>query len=510
MDLLKWMYLAISLSVLRCISCGQNETAPQNPRNLKRFQDIPQALNYMYGYLPEFMPMEEKCKRYAVLASCTPNGLPYESTVKEIVMMHNNILNRHYRELEPDKLILLYSTTIDRYRVTQLAPPFIDLIECLKNIDIPEATEYAFDEELVLLLDIYKRILGRTDTVLELEKLDLFKFPQAFFAALNQLFKGFIEVDMALDSAYQPSITITRTLQPGEQLPFYSKRELTDEQIKFRRRERSRLAQRRIRILDAESLRNQNRRSREQRQEKRKRQERLIFTHPANTPEEIEAKRRLQERRQQDCRRRFMKRQQFNIERVTGLTGKHRGPNTPFQATDQLAQRQQSGSIVYEVPPWKQVSQEVQAQPDASLSQDLQQASAINGRRICDADARELVQLMRNIVETYTSTNRPIYLRHRCRMHNTNLNLETGHGQFDTSMTATLATNPNITAQSELEYKEDLSQDDLINCANQLDSEEIMRLLSDDLLGEAPAPAEPVVNPEPPDPIFPPNSSNDK
>lgn len=149
--------LALSLQSIAVIN-----SVPDEPlKDGKRFRSIPKALNYLHSCLPDDMPLEEKCKRYAVLLSMpSTNGIPYGASVISLAAQDAVSLNEYYWSIDAIRLGAYYMSAIDGYRISKLAPPFIDLVECLRRMNSRESREYLGNQELNIVIDLYKQVLG--------------------------------------------------------------------------------------------------------------------------------------------------------------------------------------------------------------------------------------------------------------------------------------------------------------------------------------------------------------
>lgn len=279
---------------------------PNKNPDLVSFQDVPEALNYMHRYLPDHLSMDEKCKKFAVLASHTATYLnPSEATVYRVVTTEPDELDRQYAEIDTDRLISLLTNVIDRYRVTQLAPAFVDIVNCLRLIDSPAARAFVHNDELVLIVDLYKRILGRDDVEVDIDHINLSLFHPAFKDSLNRLFKGYYHAD----TRQRPHIIQLKAgVEPGQDAVESSSRpskRLSAEEVAYRRRERSRLTQRRLRCLHPDTVREQDRKYHEARRSRIKLQEAIILSLPASTAREQQIKDQLQAKRNAEQMRLF-------------------------------------------------------------------------------------------------------------------------------------------------------------------------------------------------------------
>lgn len=249
----------------------------------RRFKDVPAALNYLYRSLPFGMSVQERCKRYGVLVSmAAATGIPYEPSVDILIAMDNETINEQYEKIDVASLSSGYMKAVDVYRITRLAPPFIDLIECLRQLDTPLTQTFLNNIELLAIVDLYKQVLG-IERKVGLKDLDLNQFRPTFRATLKNLFEGYFDVDLIDGSSvikpYRHILKLKNTNDPNlpkeEQVRL--KRVLRQQRYRerhlHRQRERSRLAQKRLRIENPELVRTRDRlRSQRRREQRRIRQ----------------------------------------------------------------------------------------------------------------------------------------------------------------------------------------------------------------------------------------------
>lgn len=297
-------FTLVSSSLISSIDCEDHDKKPPLIPAKKRFNDVSQAINYMYERLPDDMSMEEKCKRYAVLSlKSLSEKRPYETTVSNVVTMDKNNLDRHYRTIDINRLSGLYMSAIDRYRITQLAPPFIDLVECLSQIDTTAVRSYLTNWELVVILDLYKQVLGLPG-VISLHSLDITNFHSAFWSTLRNLFKQYLNIDRIFSGTVLKQIK--NSMDPPEAIVGTSLSDVEDQryrkqQFLNRRREQSRLAQQRLRILNQDK----REKNRLHQQERREREKQIYRSHDSPVVDEI--RRRAQERRGRASERRIQR-----------------------------------------------------------------------------------------------------------------------------------------------------------------------------------------------------------
>lgn len=65
-----------------------------------RFRAMTAAIEHLNECPPASMPLEEKCKRYAILLSvATSAGVPYESNAYKLLTIDDDSLNQQYKTI---------------------------------------------------------------------------------------------------------------------------------------------------------------------------------------------------------------------------------------------------------------------------------------------------------------------------------------------------------------------------------------------------------------------------
>lgn len=191
--------LAISTIALFTITC--NIRCTPDSYMTQELSDVTEAVNRMQRSLTHQMPIEEKCIRYAILLSMSAKtGVPYGLTVSQLAKLNIDVLRKRYREIDTEKLGSLYMSTIDRYRASQLAPAFLDLVECLKRSDLPIVSMY-LDEELFLLFNLYRKVLYNNEPAnqIDLRTVDISRFHPSFRLSLRSLFRDHLKDECLKD-----------------------------------------------------------------------------------------------------------------------------------------------------------------------------------------------------------------------------------------------------------------------------------------------------------------------
>lgn len=315
MDSIGWKYSAFRnfslILFVSIIDCGDDTYLRYRTG---RFRDISQAVTFMKENLPLHVSNEELCKKYAILSNKSLNErFPMESTVLEVARMGVGELDRQYNELSIDRMIYAYMSVIDRYRVTKLAPPMLDIVECLKQIDTPVVQAYLSNEELLVILDLYKQVLGLPGTKIDIKSLDMTKFHQPFWDTLRNHFSEYFDVDAIF------SDSVIRSMNPSNVVGPQLQKDHLDEgiqksqkrQAKNRRREHSRLTQQRLRLMYPDTVRQYQ----GERRRLRKELEQSLLSQSDTTPDKVEAMRLMNERRKRRNEQRQLRLKQLRDQR---------------------------------------------------------------------------------------------------------------------------------------------------------------------------------------------------
>lgn len=251
---------------------------------------MPKALNYLHDLLT-LATLEEKCQKYAVLLSlAAATRVPYESDVLELVTIDYAVLSRQYHAINVTELSSLYMSATEKYRVTRLGPAFIEIIECLKMMHTPLVEKYLSNIELKITLDLYKRVLGKTDGPMDVDSLDLMMVHPTFLANLRKLFEGQLDIDELFGMSHVQKSGRSLTMGPADftntagqvnpdlqlgtassgETKRVSRQKAYRERNRLRMRERSRITLQRLRLLNPEAMREQNRIHKQQYRERKK------------------------------------------------------------------------------------------------------------------------------------------------------------------------------------------------------------------------------------------------
>lgn len=265
-----------------------------------RCNDVSAAMNYLHDTLPNQMPMEEKCKRYAVLSSfLSTKGPPRSRVMCKYFVSSDEQLEQIYRKLEAnDELPLLYMQAIDGYRsASHIGPPFLELIECLKKIDKPYIDLYLNNPELVLIVDLHKRILQSPNFKIDLRQIDKLHLSKAFISSLKYLFKDNLLEDISQNRDPEPLTRKEEAICNEQRREL--ERKIREQQIRhpkgrrdprrmltsYRHREQERLRKQRLKLVQPTVERTKAReRQRKLRERQKLEDEKHPYLAPSNRP----------------------------------------------------------------------------------------------------------------------------------------------------------------------------------------------------------------------------------
>lgn len=273
-------------------------------------KNVADAIDRLYESLSNEIPMEARCKRYAVFLSMAESAPTNELALLQLSSMEDDMLNKLYQEMSPVDRAFLYTNAIDIYRKTLLKPAFIDLIECLKEADLLDT--YLNDPESVIMVDLYRRALGPPISAIDLDSVDLGAFSPAFRTTLEKLFEKHSENLVQVPDRSASQINLFNQLSPS----YSSQSKLAELFIKrteerLRKKENKRERNRRYRERHLERIRERDR-LRNKKKERVNEKPSPNETMPTQRPEEssdrqssrIERSRRLNRERQRRYRER--------------------------------------------------------------------------------------------------------------------------------------------------------------------------------------------------------------
>lgn len=190
MDSVVWLHVTIAAVITIAVDCMKPGLGDDLEYAKLRSYEV---MDEYHKTLDDRMTLDERCKRYAVMASfLSTKGRPLSSARSLACMLSEEDINKLYSKLVAnDELPALYMTTIDGYRAaSHLGPPFLDLIECLKKIEKPFIHTYLNNPELTLIIELHKQVLQAPDKKIDFGKMDLAHLPPAFRTSLIHLFKN--------------------------------------------------------------------------------------------------------------------------------------------------------------------------------------------------------------------------------------------------------------------------------------------------------------------------------
>lgn len=174
---------------------GATVERDEDIRIVSRYKNMSEATNSLYqALIDQSVPFESRCKRYVVLLSMAANkGIPYETTVSQLSSLQEHTVDAHSRNVDARRKSMLLMAAIDRYRVSKLEPPFIELLQCLKQIDLPQVQVYLSDRELILLENLYYHILSSPDSKIDMSQVNVDDLHPDFFRTLRIIFSGHLK-----------------------------------------------------------------------------------------------------------------------------------------------------------------------------------------------------------------------------------------------------------------------------------------------------------------------------
>lgn len=196
MNLVKWCALAVATFTVSLLSIRIDiECSPLHfdYRLVGKCHDIPEAVNFLNQSLPVGMPLEERCKRYALLSQIhRQRRLPSRLEIFRLSELPAADVDIRFQAIDDRQLSDFYMTAIDGYRAMELAPPVIELYECLRMFDTSYGAMYLKNPELSFTVDLYRRVLESPDGKIDLDLVELRNFYPAFQERIRYLFKDYI------------------------------------------------------------------------------------------------------------------------------------------------------------------------------------------------------------------------------------------------------------------------------------------------------------------------------
>lgn len=237
-------------------------------------ENVIDAINRLHASLPDEMPLEAKCKRYAILLSMIhSNGVTEHLALLQISGMSEKVVNMLYEEINPGETATRYLNVIDSYRSSHLEPAFMDIIKCSRKIVFEHLTydstawlrTYLDHPELTMIVKLYKQALKPPASAIDLESVDLSPFQPEFRSRLQKLFEKHSEVieqnyrhnSCQINAFNQMSSSYLSLLIKAQSFIEQTEKRLRQKEL---RRER----QRRFRERHLETIREKNRVRREQ------------------------------------------------------------------------------------------------------------------------------------------------------------------------------------------------------------------------------------------------------
>lgn len=95
---LRWIERFAFALLLSSISCSPDRN---HARDLEVIlcDDLAETIDYVYQRVPALMTLQEKCKRYALIASfAKPRGRLYHRAISTVLRMPDDELDQQYQE----------------------------------------------------------------------------------------------------------------------------------------------------------------------------------------------------------------------------------------------------------------------------------------------------------------------------------------------------------------------------------------------------------------------------
>lgn len=193
MKSLNWSYFAVIISVISNVGCIPSDI--EDEEGLISRNGIPGALNYLIRDFPKNMTLDDRCEMYAVLLSqIDRKHRTHRRAVSQVLAMKKDEVKEHYERLPRDALTELYMNGIDNYRsAASLAPPFLELVECLRRLGGPVIDFYLRNPELIIIMDFYKQILANPESKINMTSMNLDVFQPTFVESLRYIFGKHLE-----------------------------------------------------------------------------------------------------------------------------------------------------------------------------------------------------------------------------------------------------------------------------------------------------------------------------
>lgn len=242
---IKWsrIFTSIFLYVLIPTYLSCSPSGRYNINLTRKCIDIARSVSRLHSMFPGNMSLEDRCKRYAVTSSILGSKDRSRRVAIDTVVGDVHILQRYHDEIFPADLGPLYMNIIDGFRLSQLEPALLDVIECLHQVDTPAAKAYLGNREIGVIIDLYNRVVRSPDTKIDIDTVHCLSKHPAFGMSLIRLFTKYLP--------NAPTIDLDkRILGASSSSTSTSKRLLTP----YKYREFDRLQKQRQKIMEPESF----------------------------------------------------------------------------------------------------------------------------------------------------------------------------------------------------------------------------------------------------------------
>lgn len=186
-----WVCLAVTF----CLTLNLTECCPTDKDGSKdqRCIEALEAIDHLYENLPVGVSLQEKCKRYAILSTLiVSRGQARHKAALFVSKLAEVELTLLCHRIDQGELVKLYTNLVEVYRAGGLRPPFLELIECLGQIDMPSAKAYLQSRELILIAKIYRHILLSPLSKIDIDSIDLSQYRPGFETTLRNTFRDYL------------------------------------------------------------------------------------------------------------------------------------------------------------------------------------------------------------------------------------------------------------------------------------------------------------------------------
>lgn len=383
MDSSSWLHLAVATAIISRIECLPVIFHRDYEYSFVKCNDIPTAIDYLHETIAQEMPLEKRCKKYAVMASfLASKGRPHSMAMTLVFRMADSETDQFYQRLKANgELPALYMAAIDGYRAaSRVTPPFLELIDCLRQIDEPCVVTYLNNPELHVILDFNNQVLQSPNAKIDLEPIRRSHFSPAFLTSLRNIFKDNLSDDdcrTIQDQEQSDSASTSDRRLKRKNYP-WGTRDPEQMVTTHRHREQERLRKYRLNILkpmERERIR-ERRRSLEERYRKERMEKRQAILRQAEENHQLYVDRLKQSLHQE---REF----QTQLQRLDQQSGQ----NMSYQQSPDLAQLWAEAAPIYESIPSPVIS-DTHCPKNMSAIHNMQASPVLTGETVLAKDLK--------------------------------------------------------------------------------------------------------------------------